>query len=200
MNLRCTHKCLSKSPGLKWVLTLQDSFYTAVSPSHYVFIVPHIVKYRGNKRLSLCKNVLQTTYTVCTAGLNSTLPVKQTGVSEIKPVRPIHHGILFCFVLCTKHLLCRSLHDSSSHSEYSCTVVMAHKPAWICIPQEGMFFIVFCTALLLLIGTSCCPWGNPWAIAHLCEWCQHIFECVAISTLSKQVSKKTPRTILWFVW
>ncbi|OPJ62016.1 hypothetical protein AV530_002711 [Patagioenas fasciata monilis] len=67
-----------------------------------------------------------------------------------------------------EYLPCRSLHNSSSHSEYSCTVVMAHNPAWICIPQEGMFFIAFCTALLLLIGTSCCPWGNPWATTHHC--------------------------------
>lgn len=169
MNLRCIHKHLSESPGLKWVLTLQDSFYTMVSPNHYISIVPHIVKYRGNKRSCLCKNVLQTTYTACTAALKTVLLVKQTAASKIKPVSPIHHGILLCFVLRTKHLPCRSLHDSSSHSEYSCTVVMAHKPAWICIPQEGMFFIVFCTALLLLIGTSCSPWGNPWATAHRCE-------------------------------
>lgn len=99
MNLRCTHKHLSKSPGIKWVLTLQGSFYTLVSPSHYISIVPHIVKYRGNKRPSLCKNVLQTTYIACTAGLKSALLVKQTAVSEIQPVRPICHGILSCFVL-----------------------------------------------------------------------------------------------------
>lgn len=117
--------------------------------------------------------------------------VKQRLASEINPIRPTHNGILFCFVLHTKCLPCRSLHDSSSNSEYSCTVVMAHKPAWICILQEGMFFIVFCTAVLLLIGTSCCLWGKPWAAAHCCEWCQHIFECVVISTLSKQVSKKS---------
>lgn len=110
-----------------------------------------------------------TTYTVCTGGLKPALLVKQTAANEIKPVRPIHHGILFCFVFCTKYLPCRSLHNSSSYSEYSCTVVMAHNPAWICISQEGMFFIAFCTALLLLIGTSCCPWGNPWATTHHCE-------------------------------
>lgn len=109
---------------------------------------------------------------------------------EVKPVIPTHQGILFYFALWRKYLPCRSLHDNSSHSEYSCTVVMAHKPVWICILQEGMFFIVFCTALLLLIGTSCCPWGNLWATAHFCEWCQHIFECVAISSLSQQVWKK----------
>jgi len=73
MNLRC----LSKSPGLKWVLTLQESFYILVSPSCYFSIVPHIVTHRGNERPSLCKNVLQTTYTACTAGLKSVLLVKQ---------------------------------------------------------------------------------------------------------------------------
>lgn len=129
-------------------------------------------------------------YSTCSRP-GASLLVKQRAASKINPVRPLHHGILFCFVLCTKYLPCRSLHDSSSHREYSCTVVVAHKPAWICIPQEGMFFIVFCTAVLLLIGTSCCPWGNAWATAHCCEWCQHIFECVVISTLSKQVSKKS---------
>lgn len=124
-------------------------------------------KYRGNKRKSLCKKCFPGyLYSTCSRP-GVILLVKQRAGSEIHLIRPTQHSILLCFVPCTKCLPCRSLHDSSSHSKYSCTVVMAHKPAWICIPQEGMFFIVFCTAVLLLIGTSCCPWGKPWDTARL---------------------------------
>lgn len=57
--------------------------------------------------------------------------------------------------------------------------------------RRECFSLFSALLFLLLIGTSCCPWGNPWATAHCCEWCQHIFGRVVISTLSKQVSEKS---------
>lgn len=200
MNLRCTHKQLSKSPGLKWALTLQDSFYTVVSPSHYISIIPHIVKYRGNKRPSLCKNVLQTTYIACTAGLKSAPLVKQTAVSEIQPVRPICHGILFCFVLCKKYLPCRLLHNGSSHSEYSCTVVMAHKPGWICIPQEGLFFIVSALLFCFWLEQAAVPGVILGPLPIAVSDVNTFLNVWLLALFPNRFKKNPPCTILWFVW